>query len=1371
MSYHEQTPQGRPVESEDIAVRGTGRRRAGGSGAPSLRLVARLVAVVGVLFVLLSSSASAVLVHHRLGLFGAVNQPAFGKAEGVAVDQATGDVLVVDAGEGAGTLSRYHEDGTPANFSALGTNVIKVPGLEFAFFSLVQVAVDSSGGPSNGDIYVAIPHGPVEIFAADGKQLGELTESKEGPFAFVCGVGVDPAGAVYVADLLQQDVHKFVPTGKSPVTADNTANFPLSGPACQIATGAGPTAGFFFTAPFGAGLEKIDSATGVTQYVVAPQSNAIAAVDSSPTDGHVFVTEGPATIVEYDASQPGGASQRSSFGIISEDPNLQITGLAVNGPTGNIYVAIKGTPGVEVWSPALIVPDVKAEPATPVNAGTMVLHGTINAAGGPPATCEFQYTTEAAFNENGFAGATTVACAPAGPFTGSGTEPVSAEVGGLTAGVNYVFRLIGTNTNGSNPEAGSREGATDFHVGPKILHSALKDITATAATLQAEIEPNAGEPAGYRVEYGSTTSYGSSQPVPDANVVLPLGKGNFGENQQQVGIVSMSQGAFAVGQQIVGEGIEAGTVVTKIEHQVVGGVGLRLFLMLSKPTKFGNYETPLTSPTAVVAQRVTGLAPGSTYHFRVVATGVGASAGPDAMFSTFLQETGDTGRNYELVSPARKLGEAFAPEPAGELGGSCLADESCLPGVSALMMPMQSAPDGEAVAFEGQPFSTGLAAGPNEYVSGRSDGGWSARSITPPLAASGITDHQSGFKALAADLSRGVFFQSERGLSPDAPLGGNGLAYNDLYLWEAGVPASVPRPLVRTKPPHRIAGAPEAINSFQLSFAGGNSGTTGAPAFGHLVFEANDALTQAIPGIAPAAPEVEEGPCGARTPGGSFSEGDCNLYEWVDGQLRLINVLPGNTAAASHAVIGSGRRLAAAEAEKEIQAADVDHAISADGERIFWSDEHGQVFVRFGGRETKEVHDPGQFVTASVDGSKVLLSDGCLYSIQAESCESLGGSPSGFLGILGASDDLSRVFFVDTEALAPGAQPGSCEPAQSGIQLEEEIAGKVPAGLGCNLYAYDHGSVTFIASLFRNDNEFGFNDSYGTWKASRSDRTAQVTRDGRSLAFMSRARLTGYDSRQADAGNCEGVCFEVFDYDMGSKTLTCASCNPTGQRPLGRSNLSLIRPARGASFSQPENLPANGEGRLFFESQDVLSSKDANGHIQDVYEWEPDGVGGCERTQGCVALISSGHNPNDSMFLTATPDAKNVFFVTREQLLGQDQDDQLDVYDARIGGGINVGETAPCGGEACKGPLSSSAGSEAPGSSSFGGPGNLASVAPAPPVVKPKPLTRARKLASALKACAKKPRKQRAACRVRAMKRYGSSATSKSRSNAHKGGK
>jgi hypothetical protein len=204
--------------------------------------------------------------------------------------------------------------------------------------------------------------------------------------------------------------------------------------------------------------------------------------------------------------------------------------------------------------------------------------------------------------------------------------------------------------------------------------------------------------------------------------------------------------------------------------------------------------------------------------------------------------------------------------------------------------------------------------------------------------------------------------------------------------------------------------------------------------------------------------------------------------------------------------------------------------------------------------------------------------------------------------------------------------------------------------------------------------------------------------------------LTGYDNTAATGKECtkgEGgptSCLEVFEYDALSGELVCASCNPSGLRPLGQSNLSLMRVVPTAFFPQPENLTA--AGRLFFESQDALSPKDTNGHIQDVYEWEPEGIGSCERAGGCLFLISSGHSTGDSMFMNATPSGEDAFFITRERLVPEDLDEMLDLYDARVGGGFEVPETAPCEGEGCRGPASEPPPQPGAGSQSFNGPGN-----------------------------------------------------------------
>ena len=50
------------------------------------------------------------------------------------------------------------------------------------------------------------------------------------------------------------------------------------------------------------------------------------------------------------------------------------------------------------------------------------------------------------------------------------------------------------------------------------------------------------------------------------------------------------------------------------------------------------------------------------------------------------------------------------------------------------------------------------------------------------------------------------------------------------------------------------------------------------------------------------------------------------------------------------------------------------------------------------------------------------------------------------------------------------------------------------------------------------------------------------------LAFMSSEQLTGYDTRDAKSGQPDE---EVYLYSAATNGLVCASCDPTGARPVG----------------------------------------------------------------------------------------------------------------------------------------------------------------------------------------------------------------------------
>jgi hypothetical protein len=116
-----------------------------------------------------------------------------------------------------------------------------------------------------------------------------------------------------------------------------------------------------------------------------------------------------------------------------------------------------------------------------------------------------------------------------------------------------------------------------------------------------------------------------------------------------------------------------------------------------------------------------------------------------------------------------------------------------------------------------------------------------------------------------------------------------------------------------------------------------------------------------------------------------------------------------------------------------------------------------------------------------------------------------------------------------------------------------------------------------------------------------------------------------------------------------------------------------------------------------------------------VYEWEADGAGSCQSSSdngGCLYLISTGQSDAASFFEGASASGNDVFFATRDQLVGQDTDGgNYDIYDARVDGGLasqNPSPAASCSGTACQGPASAAPAAVTAASVTFTGPGNVA---------------------------------------------------------------
>ncbi len=689
----------------------------------------------------------------------------------------------------------------------------------------------------------------------------------------------------------------------------------------------------------------------------------------------------------------------------------------------------------------------------------------------------------------------------------------------------------------------------------------------------------------------------------------------------------------------------------------------------------GGAEAGEDNEAVAVAASLRGLLPDTAYRFRAVATNHCSVPHPEKLcetdgealaLRTFPTEAPGLAdrRAYELVSPpAKQAGQVL---PADWSIWSCPQEFTCKPGEFLRHFPMQSAPDGEAVVYEGTAFASEAAnLNENQYIARRDPkAGWQTVDLTPLRL---YSQPAQGYGAFSPDLARAVLTQLGPALNSEAPG-----EYKDLYTQPTAEPFALSS-LLDSAPPNR---SERGSNQLAIRYAGASEDLS------RVFFEANDALT----------PETAFAP--EATDGGA---GQFNLYEWHEGALALVNVLPGNATSALNASFG-GQPTGAPGSEPHF----LTHAISADGRRVFFSDASGQVYVREDGESTREVSsegtpDPGKFVVAAKNGAAVLLLNGHLHYLEGEEATvDLTQGKGGFLGVVGEAEDLSQVYFVDDEVLDEA-------PNEAGEEAEE---GKD------NLYAWAQGEGTrFVARLLPKDNLANLGSgTRGDWRTP-GERTAEASPAGRYLAFSSLAPLSGYDNAvQCGPYGPEGArlnepCPEVFLYDSATEKLSCASCNRSGEAPLGWSTLRLIQ---GAPPSLPQPRYLTDQGRLYFDSEDSLVPADSNEGVEDVYQYEPGGMGSCVRQGGCVSLISAGTGTVDSNLVAIDPSGRNVFFTTRDQLSLRDHDDVFDLYDAREGGGIPI-ETevsrAECQGEACQAPVYAP-NDPTPGSSSFEGPGN-----------------------------------------------------------------
>jgi hypothetical protein len=1314
----------------------------------------------------------------------------FGDAGGLTVDPELSRLFVVDRPGSAGGRARIDGFEDSGGFGFVAPQIDEEGGVS-GFTNLL--AVGRVGAESQ--VYVVADRESKEVVAVYGAGSGRLlgswvgTNTPNGSFTeragrFVgsleAGIAVDRSknpvseGDVYVETREERpgapeysvvDVFTGKPTGiigeEPQVVATLTGTCPVEGTACsgkEVVP---------FHAPEGLAVSGFDGEVFVTDLrpggpvvdVFEPRANGVSveymfvrqllgtpegrfgrlsSVSVDGQSGDVYVADEFAHVVdefEQDGKYVGqlaGTSSTARFGVVK--------GVAVNHAGQNVFVAdddaVSGAGSVDVFGPNLVIPDVETKPVGGVRFGwegtiEATLNGTVDPLGAGEAACWFTLGQTEAFGS-------VANCSK--PIENINTEvPVEVPLEGLAPDQEYVFRLQASNRNGTNP--GERRQDQRFVTpGPGIHSESVSDVTSTSATLHTSIDPN-NAPTSFYIQYIAAASTAGCDTSPEscATASAPLG-GSLGSGK--------------------------GDVAAQVHVQ--------------------------------------SLTPGTVYHYRMLAvsqlevkpgrTEPVTFVGADKSFTTLRSSVGPPlldGRQWEQVTPIDKHGALILPigaEPASLTASS----------------------SGSAVSYALTGASERGVSGVDESVQVLSDrmrsGGWTSKDIAVAHAKAigATTGLGQDYRAFSADLCVAVVeplgpFTS---LNPEVfPPDSERTPYLRHNCSCPEEPSHCYEPLLTGVPGY--SDVPEGTKFGGLE-GGSNPNLHGEASFidatpdmSHVLLASSLQLTSTptsgreLYNWSASRPVTERLQLVSVLEDGRPAAGGATLgFEFTSGGVIAKNAVSSDGSRVFWTEEGGGLYLRDMSREYSLRVDKVQggmgtgvvspvfQAASSDGSRVFFTDQQ------------RLTADSGaQANSADLYACNIVEEAGGLRCVLEDLTPSTGGESATVQGTLGASEDGSWIYVVADgvlgETVREGSRPGDCQPG-GGL-----------SGTGCNLYAlHNNGSgwepPRLVGLLSTQDySDWG---GGGLAEAELTKVTSRVSPNGEWLAFMSMRSLTGYDNRDALSGVPDQ---EVFLYHAGgaSGKLICASCNPSGALPVGEEYAKfkngplggdgqMWHPNQWFAATLPGWTPYNNgkalyqsrylsnSGRLFFNSHNSLLARDIN-DIWDVYELEPTGVGNCtsespayvNTTESCLSLVSSGRAAGESAFIDASETGDDVFFLTGAKLVPGDTDTALDLYDAHV-----CSETAPCSSEPVPSPACVTIDScrqastpqpsvfGTPASATFGGEGNLqpASGERASARAKRVALSRAQKLARALKACRRvHGMRKRAVCERRARARYG----------------
>jgi DNA-binding beta-propeller fold protein YncE len=1278
-----------------------------GTGAPKIgqarrlplafALTAILTLVVGV------ASASAAVEHKEIASFTGAETPtgSFGKANGVAVDAATGDVYVADIANNV--VDKFTAAGTyicqitgstlPSASECNGVAGSATPAGSFAFSIPAAVAVDNStsaADPSADDVYVLDKgHDVIDKFSAAGAYLGEVG----GSFSGLEGIGVDAEGNLWVYES-SSTVDEFSPSGSL------IKEFPHQiGAVHAFAVDSNDNT--YLTNDFG--VEKYNSA-GSSLGSIDNCGFCQAAIATDLSTDNVYVDD-ESYVAEYDAA----GNPVIQFGETQLASGGESGGIAVNPVSGDVYLASGRAGTVYVFGPAP-GPRVVPLPASDIHTTSCTFNATVNPEGAAT-TYQFEYGTSTEYEQS-------LPSAPAS--AGSGTTPVaeSVEPTDLLGGTSYHYRVVATNANGTID--GADRTCTTLPI-PVIegAEAPQEDLTASTADLKAQINP-AGSFTTYYFEYLAEKQYNENGKTftgaEKSSGTIPAGTTDTPVSAH----IEKLEANITYYWRVVAT--NANGTTTGVDHTFVyetTGGGLpdnRAYEMVTPPQKdaalivtSGGIKPDIAPdgsrvildsvqclPGSVSCAADTGLVGTPVAFSRTSAGWVTSPLAPPATefanASNFLfSAEADTGL-WGIPTPSRDEDDWYAREPDGSftdigpitppergaLGRTDVKDEVATADLSHVVW---EAEEGGTWPFDetekgGDYLSLYEYAGTDNTAPTMVgvEGGPGSRDLISQCGTElgGGTQSANSFNSLSADGSK-VFFLARGHDSGEVacPAALKAPPVNELYArvnQSESVDISEPSPNSNCTDPACETNDDETAQFRNATFEGASE--DGSKVF----FTSTQQLTNEgsqDSTTADTANVYGSGGC-EKTTGAD----GCNLYEAELGEVEEAGsrktIVKSLVAASAGDSSGDGPRVRHVE------------AISSDGSHVY--------FVAKGVL-TNVANGQGQIARSGAENLYV-------YERDATSPE----GKTAFIATLPAVDFAKGEEDIGEANVTPDGQYLVFE--SLGALTPDVNRSEGPA----QIYRYDAETAELVRISI---GEHGFNDNgnagaLGVYTGNGYTGDAHIAPAYRSFFHAGAPRT---DPTMSNDGS-----YVFFESPVA---LTRGALNDV---PAG------VNHSGATVYAQ--NVYEYHKGQVYLISDGRDTSEFAE-----------------ESSTGLIGSDTSG---------------KNVFFTTADQLVPKDTDTQVDTYDARIcepeNGNPCIAEPAPppapCQGEACHGIPPAPPSLLSPGSAFFNGQGNITPAAVVK--AKAKPLTRAQKLTDALKVCRKDKRKsKRQTCEKQARAKYG----------------